>query len=124
MAVGVVRVEIRRWPGGRAGARTIAVTGGTIRVSEMYCPVGRAGPGSAGGFRRPSEGLAEATAGPARRLGLGRGEGRWAGAGGEVLGLAANGPVRARGLPGPAVCWMSIAVSHIRQDSTGSVKRP
>ena len=102
------------------------MTVGVVRVEISARPAGRVEPGGNRRFRWPSEILVEAAAGPVRRpgLGIGRGKGRWAGVGGEVLGLAAGCPVRAGGLPGPAVCWRFIAVSHVRQDSTGSVKRP
>jgi hypothetical protein len=99
---------------------------GVVRVEIRARPAGRAEPGSTGRFRRLYMVQAEAAAGPVRRpgLGIGREKSRLAGVGGEVLWLVADCPVRAAGLPRPAVCWRFIVVSHIRQDSTGSVKRP
>jgi hypothetical protein len=109
-----------------AAMHRVAVS--VVRVEIRGRPAGRAEPGSTGRFRRPCavHPEAEAVVGPARRpgLGIGRGKSRLAGVGGEVLRLAADCPVRAAGLPRPAVCWRFIAVWHIRQDSTGSVKRP
>jgi hypothetical protein len=99
---------------------------GVVRVEIRGRPAGRAEPGSTRRFRRACAVQAEAAAGPVRRpgLGIGRVKSRLAGVGGEVLWLVADCPVRAAGLPGPGVCWRFIVVWHVRQDSTGSVKRP
>ena len=101
---------------------------GVVRVEIRGRPAGRVEPGSTGRFRRPCavQAEAEAAAGPVRRpgLGIGREKSGLAGVGGEVLWLVAGCPVRAAGLPGPGVCWRFIVVWHVRQDSTGSVKRP
>jgi hypothetical protein len=97
---------------------------GVVRVEIRARPAGRAEPGSTGRFRPLC--VVQAAAGPVRRpgLGIGREKSRLAGVDGEVLWLVADCPVRAAGLPRPAICWRFIVVWHIRQDSTGSVKRP
>ena len=123
---GVALVKVGGQPiGGAAlhGAAVRRMAVGVVGVSILCGPVSRAEPGSAGEFRRPRAVLTRARAGPARRRALRthQGNGRLVR---RVMTLAVACPVWTAGLPGPVVCWLFVAVTHMRSTAQPLLKPP